>query len=108
MRRTMHMMMYDITRRPRQSAQSSPNSRLTPAERALLIAAGPTYIETAEFGSPESHLASNVEPDDWRLYYLMRELSPGERGQVLAFTELLFNLCHARRWAAGEADSVSE
>jgi hypothetical protein len=85
-----------------QPADPPAKSALTPAERALLLAAGPTYIETAQFGPPESDLAAAVEPDDWRLYYLMRELSQDDRARVLAFTELLFNLRHAQRWAAEE------
>lgn len=97
----MRPMMYDISRRE-PSKITPANSGLTPAERALLLAAGPTYIETAQFGPPESSLAAAVEPDDWRLYYLMRELTPDDRARVLAFTELLFNLRHAQRWASGE------
>lgn len=97
----MRPMVYDITRR-KPANQPPATSGLTPAERALLLAAGPTYIETAEFGAPESTLAAAVEPDDWRLYYLMRELSTHDRAQVLAFTELLFNLRHAQHWAREE------
>lgn len=93
--------MDEITRR-KPAKTASANAGLTPAERALLLAAGPTYIETAEFGPPESTLAAAVEPDDWRLYYLMRELSQNDRSQVLAFTELLFNLRHAQHWARQE------
>jgi hypothetical protein len=98
----MRDMVYDLSSRarPAQSEQSRPS--LTPAERALLTAAGPTYIEAAEFGVPDSPLASAVEPDDWRLYYLMRELSAADRGRILEFTQLLFNLRHAQRFAAGE------
>jgi hypothetical protein len=94
-------MMHDITRR-QPAKQSTTVAGLTPAERVLLLAAGPTYIETAEFGTPESTLAAAVEPDDWRLYYLMRELAPADRARVLAFAELLFNLRHAQRWANEE------
>jgi hypothetical protein len=102
----MPAMMYDISRRePPKNADA--NSGLTPAERALLLAAGPTYIETAQFGPPESALAAAVEPDDWRLYYLMRELSQDDRARVLAFTELLFNLRHAQHWAGEERSQGS-
>ena len=94
-------MVYDFSRRER-PIEPPAKPVLTPAERALLLAAGPTYIETAQFGPPESALSAAVEPDDWRLYYLMRELSPEDRARVLALTELLFNLRHAQRWAAGE------
>ena len=58
----------------RAAFRAPPKPSLTPAERALLLAAGPTYIETAQFGPPDSTLSAEVEPDDWRLYYLMREL----------------------------------
>jgi hypothetical protein len=94
----MRAMMHDFTRRER-SEPPAPAPRLSPAERALLLAAGPTYIETAQFGPPESSLAAAVEPDDWRLYYLMRELPEPDRARVLALAELLFNLRHAQRWA---------
>lgn len=90
------------SRRARPSSDPAPEPPLTPAQRALLDAAGPVYIETLEFGPPESPLAAAVEPDDWRLYYLLRELPPADRAQVLAFAELLFNLRHAQRWATGE------
>ncbi len=95
-------MKHDMPR-PRKSGKSyDPKPALTPAQRALLFAAGPTYIETAGFGPPESVLAATVEPDDWRFYYLMRELSPDDRSRILTFTELLFNLRHAQSWATGE------
>lgn len=95
-------MIYELPRRSAPSEARPTPSALTPAERALLLAAGPTYIETAEFGTPESDLAAHVEPDDWRIFYLMRELPEPDRAQILAFAELLFNLRHAQRWAAGE------
>lgn len=100
-------MVYDFSRRERPTEPPA-KPALTPAERALLLAAGPTYIDTAEFGTPESTLSAAVEPDDWRLYYLMRELSPDDRARVLALTELLFNLRHAQRWAAGEVTSIDQ
>ena len=94
-------MVYDFPRRePPMDSPAKP--ALTPAERALLLAAGPTFIESAQFGAPESDLSAAVEPDDWRLFYLMRKLSPDDRARVLALTELLFNLRHAQCWAAGE------
>ena len=76
--------------------------RPSPAERALLAHAGPVYMEAGEVEPPESTLAATVEPDDWRLFYLMRELPEADRARVLGFTELIFNLRHAQRWAAGE------
>lgn len=99
-------MMDDISRRAAAN-QPAGSSGLTPAERALLLAAGPTYIETAHFGPPESTLAATVEPDDWRLYYLMRELSADDRARVLSLAELLFNLRHAQHWAGGEQPAGS-
>ena len=80
---------------------------LSPAERTLLRHAGPAFLETAEFGTPESALAAEVAPDDWRLYYLMRELPAADRARILTFVELLYNLCHAQRWAAGEPEAAS-
>jgi hypothetical protein len=94
-------MVSDLPRRDPPSG-GPPKPALTPAERALLLAAGPTYIDTAQFGTPESALSGEVAPDDWRLYYLMRELSPEDRARVLGLAELFFNLRHAQRWAAGE------
>ena len=95
-------MVYDLSSRPRRTDGAESRPSLTPAERALLTTAGPIYIESAEFGVPNSTLAASVEPDDWRLYYLMRELSPEDRRQILEFTQMLFNLRHAQRFAAGE------
>ena len=74
--------------------------RPTPAERALLAHAGPAYLEAGEVETPESTLAATVEPDDWRLFHLMRELPEADRARVLGFTEMLFNLRHAQRWAS--------
>jgi|GEM_PF-6775608 len=96
-------MVYDLSSRTRHTPSEPPRPSLTPAERALLTAAGPTYIESAEFGIPDSTLAAAVEPDDWRLYYLMRELPAVDRGRILEFTQLLFNLRHAQRFASGES-----
>jgi hypothetical protein len=95
-------MKYDIPRPQKPAKGYDPKPALTPAQRALLLAAGPTFIETAGFGPPESVLAAAVEPDDWRFYYLMRELSPEDRSRILTFTELLFNLRHAQRWVSKE------
>src|SRR5687767_13314528 len=81
--------------------ETSTEERLTPAERALMAAAGPTYIEVGSLETPGSALAQTVDPDDWRLFYLMRELPEPDRGRVLAFAELLFNLRHAKHWAEG-------
>jgi hypothetical protein len=75
---------------------------LTPARRALLAQAGPYYLEIEDMPTPASTLSAAIEPDDWRLFYLMRELTEPERSRVLEFAELLFNLAHARRWAEGE------
>ena len=52
--------------------------------------------------TPASTLSAAIEPDDWRLFYLMRELTEAERSRVLEYAELLFNLAHARRWAEGK------
>jgi hypothetical protein len=73
--------------------------RLTPAELALLHAAGPTYLDAARIEPPESTLAGAIDPDDWRLYHLMRELPQADRARVLEMAELLYNLRHAQRWA---------
>jgi hypothetical protein len=75
---------------------------LTPAERALLAHAGPFYFDADDLPTPGSTLSAAIEPDDWRLYYLMRELAPADRRRVLEFAELRFNLAHARRWAEGD------
>ncbi len=75
---------------------------LMPSRRALLAQAGPFYFEIEDMPTPASTLSAPIEPDDWRLFYMMRELSEDERSRVLEFAELLFNLAHARRWAEGE------
>lgn len=78
---------------------------LTPAERALREIGGPTYFEVAQV-DPPSNSVSAFAPDDWRLYYLMRELPVADRLQVLRFAEMLYNLRHAMDWATdapGEA-----
>jgi hypothetical protein len=78
---------------------------LTPAERALREIGGPTYFEIGRV-DPPSNSVSSFAPDDWRLYYLMRELPVSDRVQVLRFAEMLYNLRHAMDWAAsapGEA-----
>jgi hypothetical protein len=81
--------------------------RLTPAERELLLAAGPTYLDASRIETPQSSLAAAIDPDDWRLYHLMRELPQDDRARVLALAELLFNLHHAQRWAASRAIAAS-
>ena len=85
--------------RDRKNGEPAPKIKRTPAEQALLSAAGPTFIDAAEFGTPESDLAAAIEPDDWRLYYLMRDLAQEDRSQILALAELLYNLRYAQRWA---------
>lgn len=79
--------------------------RPTPAEHALRAHAGPAFLEAGEVETPESTLAATVEPDDWRLFYLMRELPEADRARVLGFTEMLFNLRHAQRWASSGEES---
>lgn len=85
------------------------NARMTPAERALRDAAGPIYFELGAIeGPPESSVAA-VEPDDWRLYHLMRNIPVSDRARILAFAEMLYNLRHALDWATptGE-DTVTD
>ena len=96
--------MYDHPRRAAKSNEPKPELPLTPAQRMLMLAAGPTFINSFELDTPDSGLAAAVEPDDWRLYYLLRELPEPDRAQVLAYAELLFNLRHAQHWA-GERQS---
>ena len=83
--------------------------RLTPAERALREAAGPIYFELGAIADPPESSIAAVEPDDWRLYHLMRNLPVSDRMQIPAFAEMLYNLRHALDWAnpAGE-DRVTE
>ncbi len=84
--------------------------RLTPAERALREAAGPIYFELGAIEDPPESSVAAVEPDDWRLYHLMRNLPVSDRAQILAFAEMLYNLRHALDWAhpAGGEDTVTE
>ncbi len=89
------------TTHDRKPLASATNRRLTPAEQALLLAAGPTYLDATRIEPPDSPLASTIDPDDWRLFYLMRELSQQDRARVLATAELLYNLRHVQQWAAG-------
>jgi hypothetical protein len=93
-------MMYDHPRRFDAANDPPPEPALTPAQRTLLLAAGPSFLDSDELNPPTTELAAAVEPDDWRIYYLMRELPEPDRAQILAFTELLYNLRHAQRWAA--------
>ena len=51
--------------------------------------------EPDELGS----LSSLISPDDWRLYYLMRELPGEDRARILAFAEMLYNMQRAKKWA---------
>jgi hypothetical protein len=71
---------------------------VTPAERALREVGGPTYFEIGRL-DPPSNSVSAFAPDDWRLYFLMRELPVADRLQVLRFAEMLYNLRHAMDWA---------
>ena len=71
---------------------------LSPAERALRDVGGPSYFEI-EAVDPPSNSVSAFAPDDWRLYYLMRELPVPDRVRVLRFAEMLYNLRHAMDWA---------
>jgi hypothetical protein len=84
----------------RYEAGAAPVAResLTPAERALREVGGPTYFEIGRL-EPPSNSVSAFAPDDWRLYYLMRELPVADRVQVLRFAEMLYNLRHAMDWA---------
>ena len=71
---------------------------VTPAERALRDVGGPTYCEMGRVDPPENSVSA-FAPDDWRLYFLMRELPVADRIQVLRFAEMLYNLRHAMDWA---------
>jgi hypothetical protein len=79
---------------------------LTPAERALREVGGPTYFEIGRL-EPPSNSVSAFAPDDWRLYYLMRELPVADRVQVLRFAEMLYNLRHAMDWADESPDEAA-
>lgn len=78
----------------------------TPAERALREIGGPSYLEIGKL-DPPGNSVSAFAPDDWRLYYLMRELPVADRLQVLRFAEMLYNLRHAMDWAEPPTDSPS-
>ena len=71
---------------------------MTPAERALREIGGPGYFEISKVEPPGNSISA-FAPDDWRLYYLMRELPVADRLQVLRFAEMLYNLRHAMDWA---------
>lgn len=73
--------------------------RITPAQRKLREVGGPSYLDISQVDPPENSVSA-FAPDDWRLYYLMRELPVGDRLKVMAFAEMLFNLRHAIDWAA--------
>jgi hypothetical protein len=74
------------------------NEQLTPAERALRDVGGPSYFDISTV-DPPANSVSAFAPDDWRLYYLMRELPVEDRVRVLRFAEMLYNLRHAMDWA---------
>ena len=80
---------------------------LTPAQRALREIGGPTYFEVGGV-EPPSNSISAFAPDDWRLYYLMRELPVADRLQVLHFAEMLYNLRHAMDWAVEQPENGAE
>jgi len=81
------------------------NQPMTPAERALREVGGPTYFDISEVEPPTNSISA-FAPDDWRLYYLMRELPVPDRIKVLRFAEMLYNLRHAMDWAEPPADTV--
>ena len=78
---------------------------VTPAERALRDVGGPTYFEIGRVDPPENSVSA-FAPDDWRLYFLMRELPVADRIQVLRFAEMLYNLRHAMDWADDTPDEA--
>ena len=79
---------------------------MTPAERALRELGGPSYFDISQV-DPPGNSVSAFAPDDWRLYYLMRELPVRDRVQVLRFAEMLYNLRHAMDWStASPTDTV--
>ena len=79
--------------------------RITPAQRKLREVGGPSYFDVSQV-EPPGNSVSAFAPDDWRLYYLMRELPVGDRLQVMAFAEMLYNLRHAMDWAAAPTDET--
>jgi hypothetical protein len=80
--------------------------RMTPAQRKLREIGGPAYFEISEV-EPPSNSVSAFAPDDWRLYYLMRELPVADRLRVMAFAEMLYNLRHAMDWATVPVDETT-
>ena len=46
-------------------------------------------------------LGDLIDPDDWRLYHLMRELPDEDRARVIAFAQMLADLRRARDQALG-------
>jgi hypothetical protein len=80
--------------------------RMTPAQRKLREIGGPSYFEISEV-EPPSNSVSAFAPDDWRLYYLMRELPVADRIKVMAFAEMLYNLRHAMDWATVPASETT-
>ena len=79
--------------------------RMTPAQRKLREIGGPSYFQISEV-EPPTNSVSAFAPDDWRLYYLMRELPVADRLKVMAFAEMLYNLRHAMDWATVPADET--
>jgi hypothetical protein len=68
--------------------------------------AAPTPPDPADaiFGLPTDagrSLGDLIDPDDWRLYHLMRELSNDDRARVIAFAQLLVDLRRAQTKAEG-------
>ena len=66
---------------------------------------GPSYFDVSQV-DPPGNSVSAFAPDDWRLYYLMRELPVGDRLKVMAFAEMLYNLRHAIDWATVQPDEM--
>ena len=80
--------------------------RMTPAQRKLREIGGPAYFEISEV-EPPSNSVSAFAPDDWRLYYLMRELPVADRLRVMAFAEMLYNIRHSMDWATVPVDETT-
>ena len=78
---------------------------MTPAQRKLREVGGPSYFDVSQV-DPPGNSVSAFAPDDWRLYYLMRELPVGDRLKMMAFAEMLYNLRHAIDWATVPPDET--
>ena len=99
-------MRSDLIRfRPWYRRMSTHRPSLTPAEQVLRAAAGPAYFDADLIEPPPSSIAA-VDPDDWRLYHLMRNLPEADRARVLEFAELLYNVRHAMDWARADGDDI--